>query len=150
MGPHRHVCLIVAFSLFMVTVQVGAEEPLSSSPTVRPDPNLDRAELPDINLRRTRISRDPVTGHVVIAPESGKQVWTLSPREQNMLNRSDEGLQPTVLANGAVAVHLRGRFQSMATASSEPGNSRLKMSCCFSSDCLSQCCTIRSFFSIIT
>jgi len=129
MSPHRHVRLAVTFSLFMATVQVAAEKPLSSSPLVRPDPNLERAELPEINLRRTRILRDPVTGQVVIAPGSGTRDWTLSSRERNMLSRSDEGLQPTVLANGAVAVHLRGRFQSMATASSEPGNSRLKMSC---------------------
>jgi hypothetical protein len=129
MCPHRHVRLAVTFSLFLAVVQVAAEKPLLSSTSVRPDPNLDRAELPEINLLRTRISRDPVTGQLVIAPGSGRRDWTLSPREQNMLSRSDEGLKPTVLANGAVAVHLRGRFQSLATAYSEPGINQLKMSC---------------------
>ena len=120
--------LTVACLLFMAAVQVAADKPPSTGP-VRPDAKTGRLESPDTDLLRTRVSRDPVTGQIEIAPGSGMPVRSLSPREQNMLSRSDEGLQPTVLANGAVTVNLRGRFQSMATASAELGHSQLTMSC---------------------
>ena len=128
MNHQRYLKRAVAFSLFMAAVQVAADKPRSTSP-VQPDAKTERLESPEINLRRTRVSRDPVTGQIEIAPGSGMGVRSLSPREQNMLSRSDKGLEPTVLANGAVTVNLRGRFQSMATASSAPGSSLLKMSC---------------------
>jgi hypothetical protein len=126
---HQHlVRLAVACSFFMTPLPATADEPQSTSP-VRSAANLERTPSPDIDLRRTRASRDPVTGRIEISPGSGTRTRSLSPREQNMLSRSDEGLQPTVLANGAVTVNLRGRFQSMATASSESGKTSLKISC---------------------
>ncbi len=128
MNHPYYLKLIVAFSHFTAAIQVAADKPPSTGP-VRPDAKIGRLESPDTDLRRTRGSRDPVTGQIEFTPGSGMPVRSLSPREQNMLSRSDEGLQPTVLANGAVTVNLRGRFQSMATANAEPGHSQLTMSC---------------------
>ena len=126
---HQHVVrLAIGCSLLLAAVQVAADKPPSTSP-VRPAANLDRAPSPDMNLRRTRVSRDPVTGLIEISPGSGMRAWSLSPREQNMLSRSDEGLEPTVLANGAVTVNLKGRFQSMVTGTNQSGNGPLEMSC---------------------
>ena len=129
MNPHHPVRLIAVFSLFMVAAQVAAEKPQSAISPDQLNPNSEQADSPGTNLVHTQVSRDPVTGKIKIAPGSGTRTWTLSPREQNMLSRSDEGLKATVLANGAVTVNLRGRFQSMATATSEPGDDPLKMSC---------------------
>jgi hypothetical protein len=126
---HRHVVsLAVGCSLFLTTVQVAADKPQSTSPVV-PVASLDRTRPPDMDLRRTRVSRDPATGQIEISPGPATRTWSLSPREQNMLNRSDEGLEPTVLANGAVTVNLKGRFQSMVTGRTPSGNSLLEMSC---------------------
>ena len=119
MIPCGYVKLAVAFSLFMAAFPVAADAPESSDSRVPPNANSEQARSADLNLLRTRVQRDPVTGQIEITPASGKRVLTLSPREQNMLSRSDEGLNSTVLASGAVAVNLRGRFQSMATARSE-------------------------------
>jgi hypothetical protein len=127
--PLRHVRLAVVIALFMVAVQVAAEKPLSASSPVQSDPNREWAEPSDLNMRRTLITRNPVTGNIEFTPGSGTRAWDLSPQEKNMLSRSDEGLQPTILANGAVAVNLRGRFQSMITTSSELGSNQLKTSC---------------------
>lgn len=129
MIPRGPVKLAVAFSLFMAAFPVAADAPQSSDSHVPPNANSEQARSPDLNLLRTRVQRDPVTGQIEITPAPEKRVLTLSPREQNMLSRSDEGLNSTILASGAVAVNLRGRFQSMATARSEPGKSQLEMSC---------------------
>ena len=129
MNTHHYLKLIFALSLFMVTVQVTAEKPLSTSLSDPAYPSSEQAAPPRENLLKAQVSRDPVTGQIEISPGSGSRTWTLSPRELNMLSRSDEGLQATVLANGAVAVNLRGRFQSMVTTASDLHDHRLKMSC---------------------
>ena len=126
---HQHaVMLAVGCSLLLAAAQVTADEPPSTSP-IRPSANPDRARPPDTELRRTRVSRDPVTGQIEISPGPVTRTWSLSPREQNMLSRSDEGLEPTVLANGAVTVNLNGRFQSMVTGRTRSDNRPLEMSC---------------------
>ena len=129
MNDQRYVMLAVTLLLLLVAVQVSADESLSSRSAVRPEPASETLDSPDIIVRHTLVFRDPVTGRIGVGPASGIPVRSLSPREQNMLSRSDEGLQATVLANGAVAVNLRGRFQSMATASPNSGTSQLHMSC---------------------
>ena len=129
MNNQTYVTLVVTLLLLLVAVRAPADKPLSLGPAVRSEPASEALNSPDIIVRRTWVFRDPVTGRVGIGPTSGIPVRDLSPREQNMLSRSDEGLQPTVLANGAVVVNLRGRFQSMATASPDPGTSQLHMSC---------------------
>jgi hypothetical protein len=129
MNPHHPVRLIAAFLLFMFAAQVAAEKPQSAISPDQLNQNSEQANSPGTNLVHTQVSRDPVTGIIAITPGSGTRKWALSPREKNMLSRSDEGLQATILANGAVTVNLRGRFQSMATATSEPGDDPLQMSC---------------------
>jgi hypothetical protein len=68
-----------------------------------------------------RVYRDPKTGELG-APPAGIQPPGLSAAEQQMLNRSDRGLQARTLPNGAVVVDLQGRFRSMAVATVRDGN----------------------------
>jgi hypothetical protein len=68
-----------------------------------------------------RVYRDPKTGQLG-APPPGIQPPGLSAKEQQMLSRSDRGLQARTLPNGAVAVDLQGRFRSMAVATMHDGN----------------------------
>lgn len=68
-----------------------------------------------------RVYRDPETGQLG-APPPGIQPPGLSAAEQQMLNRSDRGLQARTLPNGAVAVDLQGRFRSMTVATTRAGS----------------------------
>jgi hypothetical protein len=74
-----------------------------------------------ISVKGLRVYRDPKTGQLG-APPPGIQPPGLSAAEQQMLNRSDRGLQAHTLPNGAVAVDLQGRFRSMAVATVHDGN----------------------------
>jgi hypothetical protein len=129
MNQKRYAILLVNLSLIFAVVQAAADGPESAGPSARSDTNIEAPDSRNSSVRRTRVTRDPATGKTLVAPAPGIPVHTLSAREQNMLSRSDEGLQSTVLANGAVAVDLRGRFQSMVTASSDSGGNQLKTSC---------------------
>lgn len=62
-----------------------------------------------------RVYRDPATGKIG-PPPADFQPPGLSIAEQQMLNRSDHGLQERTLPNGAVVIDLQGRFRSMAVA----------------------------------
>jgi DNA-binding protein YbaB len=61
-----------------------------------------------------RVSIDPETGE--LAPATAAQQKALDQEMQQMLSRSSEGLVEEVLPNGAVQVHLQGRFQSASVA----------------------------------
>lgn len=62
-----------------------------------------------------RVYRDPDTGRLG-PPPAGVQPHGLCVAQQQMLNRSDEGLQQRTLPGRGVAVDLQGRYQSMAVA----------------------------------
>jgi len=130
MNDQNNVVLTVAILLSLVTVRVAAEEPVQSGP---PDGAVVSSAAPDspgdTAHRSTRVFRNPETGVIEFAPAASTPLTGLSVREQNMLSRSDQGLQARVLANGAVALDLQGRFQSMATAAADSDTGQLKMSC---------------------
>jgi hypothetical protein len=73
------------------------------------------APLTPASAQGLRVYRDPKTGRLG-PPPTGVQPPGLSVAEQQMLNRSDAGLQPRTLPGGGVAVDLQGRYQSMAVA----------------------------------
>ena len=129
MNNRRNVILALTLVALLGAVQVLADEPLLFGSAVRSEPASETADSPNIIVRRTWAYRDPVTGQIGVGPASRIPVWVLSPREQNMLSRSDKGLQPIVQANGAVTVNLRGRFRNMVTASPNPNTGRLVTSC---------------------
>jgi len=60
-----------------------------------------------------RVYRDPRTGQLGAPPPDAVPL-VLTPAEQRMLNRSDQGLHSYTLPGGGVAIDLQGRYRSMA------------------------------------
>ena len=135
MNDQNNRVLTIAILLSLVTVRVAAEEPVQSGPPDGAGVSSAAPDSPgDTAHRSTRVFRNPETGVIEFAPAVSTPLTGLSVREQNMLSRSEKGLKSTVLASGAVAVNLRGRFQSMATASANQGSRQLVMSCSVGDD----------------
>jgi hypothetical protein len=117
------ILFFTAYLSFFASLYAVADPPSSSGPPAgNPGPQTN-------DIRRASVYRDPATGQVRVVPSPAIPANALSLREQNMLNRSDEGLQSKVLANGAVAVNLQGRFQSMVTVNTFSGSSQATISC---------------------
>jgi hypothetical protein len=109
-------CMTLAVVMALHTGLVGAEETGSATVAggVTATPLDAATELP-VAAQGMRVYRDPKTGRLG-PPPAGVQPPGLSVAEQQMLNRSDAGLQPRALPGGGVAVDLQGRYQSMAVA----------------------------------
>jgi hypothetical protein len=72
---------------------------------------------------------DPRTGEILKAPAPGSVPLQLSPREQNALSTSHEGLVqvPSTVPGGGVKLDLQGRFQSPLIATvGEDGKVRMQ------------------------
>lgn len=65
-----------------------------------------------------RVFLDPQTGRLIAPDQLPRQA--LAALEQAMLRRDDSGLTQQILPNGAVFVHLRGRFHNLAVVRNEP------------------------------
>jgi hypothetical protein len=65
-----------------------------------------------------RVFLDPDTGRVVGPDQLPPQA--LSALEQALMRRDGEGLVQQTLPNGAVVVHLQGRFHNFAVATIDP------------------------------
>lgn len=65
-----------------------------------------------------RVFLDPQTGRLIAPHQLPPQA--LAALEQAMLRRDDSGLTQQILTNGAVIVHLQGRFHNLAVARIEP------------------------------
>jgi len=129
MNRHRYPELAAAMLLSLVNVWAAADAPEQSDPPNQAQVSKAPA-LPGVAAdRATRVFRNPETGVIEFAPAASNEAPGLSVAEQNMLSRSDEGLQARVLPNGAVAVNLQGRFQSMATAYVDQGSDQAQVSC---------------------
>jgi hypothetical protein len=129
MKRRHHINLVIAFLLLAASIQAVAEKPERTGPPGQSNAVVDQSGSQGPELSRAEVTRDPTSGKIKVTPGRGIPVHALSLREQNMLNRSDEGLEATVLPSGAVAVNLRGRFQSMAAASAPSGKGSLEMIC---------------------
>ena len=79
-----------------------------------------------------RVFLDPQTGRLVAPRQLPPQA--LAAREQAMLRRDDSGLAQQVLSNGAILVHLQGRFHNLAVARIEPGGDVSTPRCVTSSE----------------
>lgn len=64
-----------------------------------------------------RVRLDPETGTIV--PVTDLSQKELAQQMKRMLNRSAEGLPEVRHADGGVAMHLRGRFQSLSVATAD-------------------------------
>jgi hypothetical protein len=130
MSSQYNLALTAAILLSFFAIPVVAEEPGPSDPPPGAENASAAPGVPNERaLRATRVFRNPDTGEIEFAPGASMPVPGLSVREQNMLNRSDEGLKARVLENGAVAVNLQGRFQSMATAATDHDTGELNTRC---------------------
>jgi hypothetical protein len=118
----------IVFSSLLVGASAFADETESSMAPAASDPEDNLPGSPAVDTAgATRAYRNPDNGEIefeTTAPARG-----LSARERNMLNRSDDGLQARALPNGAVAVNLQGRFQSMATIQVHGDTDALQLSC---------------------
>jgi hypothetical protein len=64
---------------------------------------------------------EPVAAPLAVTPLA---LPTLLPAEQAMISRSQQGLVPVRLANGALRLDLLGRFQEFAAISNGPNGTR--------------------------
>jgi hypothetical protein len=127
---------LILFSslLIFASMPAGAEKPDSSGAR---NPNVSagvQGNSANGTVHRSEVARDPSSQQIEIRPGPGIPLQALSRREQNMLSRSDEGLEVTVLPSGAVSVNLQGRFQSMATARMDSGHHLQSMTCSIGDD----------------
>jgi hypothetical protein len=114
----------------LVIAPAPAEEQVPLGPPVPAEAAPDVPDSQDVGVSRsTRAFRNPGTGQIEFGPAAPIPLPELSAREQNMLSRSDEGLQARVLANRAVAINLQGRFQSMTTVAADQDTGQSIMSC---------------------
>jgi hypothetical protein len=117
-----HGSLVRAEKPWQPAARAGTEAELASAPITGLAGEQQAAGGPaPIAAEGMRAYRDPKTGRLG-APPPGIQPPGLSAAEQQMLNRSDRGLQARTLPNGAVAVDLQGRFRSMAVATTRAGS----------------------------
>jgi hypothetical protein len=76
-----------------------------------------------IEAKTMRVFRDSQTGDIG-PPPHGVAPPPLTAAEQQMMTRSDVGLQPRTLPSGGVAVNLQGRYRNMAVATLSTNNKR--------------------------
>jgi hypothetical protein len=126
------ICLMPAAVILplLVVTPAPAEEQVPLDPPAATEAASDVPGSQGVGVSRPiRAFRNPGTGQIEFSPAESIPLPELSAREQNMLSRSDEGLQSRVLANRAVAVNLQGRFQSMVTAAADQDTGQSIMSC---------------------
>ena len=87
------------------------------SPEVTP-PGPPPDDVPTQGAAGMRVFLDPQTGRLIVPPQLPPQA--LGALEQAMLRRDDSGLAQQILPNGAILVHLQGRFHNVAVARIEP------------------------------
>jgi hypothetical protein len=120
----------IVFSSLLVGASAFADETESSMAPAASDPENNLPGSPAVDTAgATRAYRNPDNGEIEFETTAPVPVRGLSARERNMLNRSDDGLQARALPNGAVAVNLQGRFQSMATIQVYGDTDALQLSC---------------------
>ena len=98
----------------MFLFPVFQSTPVWASDDEHPVTDMATIEVP-VDASGLRVYRDPVSGRLG-PPPAGFRPPGLSIAEQQMLNRSDQGLRERTLPNGAVVVDLQGRFRSMTIA----------------------------------
>ena len=87
----------------------------NGSGTSVPQPSAEKpAAVPEVAAGGLRVYIDPQTGAIRQTPFPGSAPLQLTPREQNALSTSHEGLVevPSALPGGGVKLDLQGRFQS--------------------------------------
>lgn len=88
-------------------------QPLEVTPSgARPN------DAPPLGVAGMRVFLDPQTGRLIAPDQLPPQA--LAALEQAMLRRDDSGLAQQILPNGAILVHLQGRFHNLAVARIEP------------------------------
>ena len=116
------VSLVFSALLLGVSSLSIAEEPAG--------PAIDDSSLAHDHAGRqaVRVYVDPQTGQLV-SGAVGVRALALGARERQMLSRSSKGLKSKRLANGAVALNLQGRFQSMVMVATDASGEVRQLVC---------------------